>query len=49
MYIFINTYAGASQEALVLKNLPAIAEDVKYVGLIPRLERSPERGHGNPL
>ena len=48
VYIFINAYAGASQEALALKNLPANAGDVKYVGLIPGLERSPGRGHGNP-
>ena len=35
VYIFINAYARASQEALAPKNLPANAGDVKYVGLIP--------------
>ena len=33
---------------LVVKNLPANA-DVRDVGLIPGLERSPGGGHGNPL
>ena len=37
---------GTSQEALVVKNPPAIAGDV---GLNPALGRSPEEGHGNPL
>ena len=39
---------GASQVALVAKNLPANAGDVD-VGLIPGLGRSPGGGHGNPL
>jgi len=34
---------------LVVKNLPANAGDVRDVGLIPGLERSPEEGNGNPL
>ena len=34
--------------ALVVKNLPANARDVKDAGLIPGLERSPGGGHGNP-
>ena len=34
---------------LVVKNSPAIAEDVKETGLIPGLRRYPGRGHGNPL
>ena len=37
---------GASQVALVVKNLPADARDS---GLIPGLERSPGGGHGKPL
>ena len=34
--------------ALVVKNLPDVG-DVKDVGLIPGLARSPGGGHGNPL
>ena len=33
--------------ALVVKNPPASAEDVRDVGLIPGLGRSPVEGHGN--
>ena len=33
----------------MVKNAPANAEDVRDWGLIPRLGRSPEGGHGNPL
>ena len=39
----------ASQVALVVKNLPANAGDIKDVGLIPGLGRSPGEGNGNPL
>ena len=39
----------ASQVALVVKNLPANAGDMRDAGLIPGLERSPGGGHGNPL
>ena len=35
--------------ALVVKNLPANAGDVRDAGLIPGLGRSPGGGHGNPL
>ena len=38
-----------SQVALVVKNLPANAEDIRDVGLIPGSGRSPGGGHGNPL
>ena len=34
----------SSQVALVVKNLPANAGDVKYMGLIPGLGRFPEEG-----
>ena len=34
---------------LVVKNLPANVGDVRDMGLIPRLGRSPGGGHGNPL
>ena len=37
------------QEALVIKNLPAIAEDIRGWGSIPRLGRSPGGGNGTPL
>ena len=33
----------------MVKNMPANAEDVRDVGLISGLGRSPGGGHGNPL
>ena len=42
-------YKRASQTALVVKNLPANAGDVRDAGSIPGLGRSPGGGHGNPL
>ena len=33
----------------VINNLPADAGDAEDMGSIPRLGRSPGRGHGNPL
>ena len=39
----------ASQVALVVKNPSANAGDVRDVGLIPGLGRSPVEGHGNPF
>ena len=39
----------ASQVALVVKNLPANAGDLRDSGSIPGLGRSPGGGHGNPL
>ena len=47
MYIYI--IFGASQVILVVKNLPASAGDVRDLGLIPGLQRSPVEGNGNPL
>ena len=38
-----------SQVALVVKNPLANAGDIRDMGLIPGLERSPGGGHGNPL
>ena len=38
-----------SQVALVVKNLPANAGDVRDVGSIPGSGRSPGGGNGNPL
>ena len=39
----------ASQVVLVVNNLPANAGDVRNMGLIPGLGRSPGEGHGKPL
>ena len=39
----------ASQVALVVKNLPANAGDIRDKGDIPELGRSRGGGHGNPL
>ena len=39
----------ASQVALMVKNLPINAGDLRDVGLVPGLGRSPEGGYGNPL
>jgi len=38
-----------SPVALVVKNLPANAGDIREVGSIPGSGRSPGEGHGNPL
>ena len=40
---------GASQEALVVKNSPANAGDIRDMGSIPGSGRSRGGGHGNPL
>jgi len=39
----------ASQVAPVVKNLPSNAGDVRDMGSIPGLGRSPGGGNGNPL
>ena len=39
----------ASQVALVAKNLPASATNVRDMGSVPRPGRSPGGQHGNPL
>ena len=39
----------ASQMVLVVKNLPAYTGDIRDLGSIPGLRRSPGRGHGNSL
>ena len=39
----------ASQVALVIKNPPANAGDIRYAGWIPVSGSSPGGGHGNPL
>ena len=43
------SWISASQVVLVVKNLPANAGDVRDVGSIPGLGKSPGGGHGNPL
>ena len=40
---------GAPQVILVVKNWPANAGDIRDMGSIPGLGRSPGGGHGNPL
>ena len=40
---------GASQVMLVVKNPPVNAGDIRDVGSIPGLGRSPGGGNGNPL
>ena len=43
------TYRRASQVAPAAKNPPANAGDVRDMGSIPGLGRSPGGGHGNPF
>ena len=38
-----------NEVALVVKNLPASARDLRDAGLIPGSGRSPGEGNGNPL
>ena len=45
----LKTLLGASQKALVVKNLPVNSGDVRDVGSTPGLGRSPGGGHDNPL
>ena len=45
----IGSAEWASHVALVVKNPPANAGDVRDAGLIPGLGRSPGGGHGNLL
>ena len=40
---------GASQVALVVKNPPANAGDIRELGSVPGLGRFLGGGHGNPL
>ena len=40
---------GASQVALVIKDLPANARDIRDMGSIPRWGRSPGGKYSNPL
>ena len=45
--VAIRVFSRASQAVLVVKNQPASAVDIKDLGLIPGLRRSPGGGHGN--
>ena len=45
----IKIYVSNNQVALVVKNLPANAGDLRDVGSIPGSERFPGGAHGNPL
>ena len=42
-------YSQASQVALVVKNLPANAGDIRDADSVPGSGRSPGGGHGNPF
>ena len=42
-------HLSASQVALVVKNPPASAGDIRDIGSIPGLGSSPGGGRGNPL
>ena len=45
----LHAHLGASQVALVVKNLLVSSGDIRDASSIPGLVRSPGRGHGNPL
>ena len=47
--IGITIVRWASQVVLVVKDLPASAGDLRDIGWIPGLGRSPDEGQGNPL
>ena len=49
MFVYIYVHIGVSQVVLVVKNSPVIEGEMRDVGLIPRLEIFPGKGHGNPL
>ena len=49
LFLLFNTsWARASQVALVVKNLPVKAGDIRDTGSIPGSGSSPGGGHGNP-
>ena len=49
MFIPNSETLQSSQVAQVVKNLPANAGNIRDVGSIPGLGRSPGEGYGNPL
>ena len=46
---YVSTIERASQEALVIKNLPANTGDIRDTGSVLGLGRSPGGGRGDPL
>ena len=48
-YFIVHNCLTASQVALVVKNLPASVGDIRDVGSISELGRSPGKGNGNSL
>ena len=49
LFFEVYTFSWASQVALVVKDSPANAGDVRDAGLTPGLGRSPGGENGNPL
>ena len=49
MYTGMYPLSWTSQVALVIKSPPANARDIRDMGSIPGMGRSPEGGHGNTL
>ena len=49
VYFAVLQESGASQVALVVKNPPANTGDIRDMGSIPGLKRSPGGGQGSPL
>ena len=47
-HIWKSCITQSSQVAVVIKNPPANAGDIRDVGSIPGLGRTPKGGHGNP-
>ena len=48
-YMYKNLFLPVYQLALVVKNLPDNARDIRDMASIPRLGRFPREGRGNPL
>ena len=49
IFTYMHAHLWASQVALAVKNPPANAEDIRYLGSTPESGKSPGREHGNPL
>ena len=49
LFIRIPVIFGASQVALVVRNVPASAGDIRDAGSVPGSGRCPGGGHSNPL
>ena len=49
MFMYICVYICVSQVALVVKNPPANAGDIREAGSIPGLGRPPGGGHDTPV